>query len=62
MPIPIECTRAIQSDCRHMDDDMWWLVALPSDTRMRFGEAVGLSVDDIRLDDETPNKNIAPHP
>jgi integrase len=29
---------------------------------MRLGEAVGLSVDDIRLDDETPHVNITPHP
>ena len=62
LPIPTECTRAIQSDCRHMDDDMRWLVALLSDTGMRLGEAVGLSVDDIRLDDETPHINITPHP
>ena len=62
LPIPIDCIRAIQSDCRHMDDDMRWLVALLSDTGMRLGEAVGLSVDDIRLDDETPHINITPHP
>ena len=62
LPIPIECIRAIQSDCHHMDDDMRWLVALLSDTGMRLGEAVGLSVDDIRLDDETPHVNITPHP
>ena len=62
LPIPIDCIRAIQSDCQHMDDDMRWLVALLSDTGMRLGEAVGLSVDDIRLDDETPHINITPHP
>ena len=62
LPIPIDCIRAIQSDCHHMDDDMRWLVALLSDTGMRLGEAVGLSVDDIRLDDETPHVNITPHP
>ena len=62
LPIPIECIRAIQSDCRHMDDDMRWLVALLNDTGMRLGEAVGLSVEDIRLDDETPHVNITPHP
>ena len=62
LPIPIECIRAIQSDCHHMDDDMRWLVALLSDTGMRLGEAVGLSVDDIRLDDETAHVNITPHP
>ena len=42
LPIPIECIRAIQSDCHHMDDDMRWLVALLSDTGIRLGEAVGL--------------------
>jgi integrase len=62
LPIPTECIRAIPSDCRHIDDDMRWLVALLSDTGMRLGEAVGLSVDDIRLDDETPNINITLHP
>ena len=62
LPISIECIRVIQSDCHHMDDDMRWLVALLSDTGMRLGEAVGLLVDDIRLDDETPHVNISPHP
>ena len=62
LPIPIECIRTIQSDCRHMNDDMRWLEALLSDTVMRLGEAVGLLVDDIRLDDETPHINITPHP
>mgnify|MGYP001327985623 CR=1 FL=1 len=62
LPIPIECIRVVQSDCHHMDDDMRWLVALLSDTGMRLGEAVGFSVDDIRLDDETPHVNITPHP
>ena len=62
LPIPIECIKAIQFDRRHMDDDMRWLVALLSDTGIRLGEAVGLSVDDIRLDDGTPHINITPHP
>ena len=62
LPIPIECIRAIQSDCHHMDDDMRWLLALLSDTGMRLGEAVGLSVDDVHLNDETPHINITPHP
>ena len=62
LPIPIECIRAIQSDCRNMDDDMRWLVALLSDTGMRLGEAVGLSVEDINLNDETPYINTTPHP
>ena len=40
LPIPIDCIRAIQSDCHDIDDDMRWLVALLSDTGMRLGEAV----------------------
>ena len=29
---------------------------------MRLGEAVGLTVTDIRLDDEVPHINLIPHP
>ena len=62
LPIPIDCTRAIQSDCHDIDDDMRWLVALSSDTGMRLGEAVGFSVEDVHLNDETPHINLIPHP
>jgi len=41
---------------------MRWLVALLSDTGMRLGEAVGLAVKDINLDDEIPHINLIPHP
>jgi len=50
-PIPIDCIRVIQSYCHHMDEDMRWLVALLSDIGMRPGEAVGLSVEDVHLND-----------
>ena len=33
-----------------------------SDTGMRLGEAVGLAVKDVHLDDETPYINLIPHP
>ena len=45
-----------------MGDDMRWLVAFLSDNGMRLGEAVGLSVEDINLDDEMRRMNITPHP
>ena len=51
LPIPIDCIRVIQSDYHHMDDDIRWLVALLSDTGMRLGEAVGLSVEDVHFND-----------
>ena len=41
---------------------MRWLLALLSDTGMRLGEADGLSVEDIHLNDEIPRINITPHP
>ena len=62
LPIPIDCIRAIQSDCHDADDDMRWLVTLLSDTGMRLGEAVGLAITDINLDDEIPHINLTPHP
>jgi integrase len=62
LPIPIDYIRAIQSDCRHMGDDMRWLVALLSDTGMRLGEAVGLATTDINLDDEIPHISLITHP
>jgi len=35
---------------------------LLSDTGMRLGEAVGLAVKDINLDNEIPHLNLIPHP
>ena len=62
LPIPIDIIKAIQADCRHMDDDMRWLVALLSDTGMRLGEVVGLVKKDLNLNDAIPHINIIPHP
>jgi len=62
LPIPIDIIRAIQADCRHMDDDMRWVVALLSDTGMRLGEAVGLAKSDVVLDADMPHINVILHP
>jgi len=61
-PIPLDCIANIQSECRHVDDDMRWLLALLSDTGMRLGEAVGLAITDIHINDKTPHINLIPHP
>ena len=45
-----------------IDDDMRWLIALISDTGMRLGEAAGLHLDDIRLNETIPHINLKPHP
>jgi hypothetical protein len=40
---------SIQRECRELDDDKRWLLALISDTGMRLAEAAGILVGDIRL-------------
>ena len=41
-PISTDDLKSIQARCLAEDDDLWWLIALLSDTGMRLGEAVGL--------------------
>ena len=52
----------MQSLCSDIDDDMRWLIALISDTGMRLGEAAGLHMDDIKLDEPIPCIDLKPHP
>ncbi len=61
-PIPNEILRVIQKQCQSTDDEVRWLVALISDTGMRLSEAVGLSKQDIHLDNDIPHVEIRPHP
>ena len=60
-PIPIANIRQIQKDCMEADDEARWLVALISDTGMRLSEAVGLQMDDIKLDEDVPHIDLKPH-
>ena len=60
-PIPLDVIRDIQRQCRNLDDDMRWLVALISDTGMRLAEAVGLLVSDLELAGEVPHINVQTH-
>ena len=60
-PIPLEFVHSVQAECREMDDELRWLVALISDTGMRLAEAAGLLVTDIRLNDKIPHVNIQQH-
>ena len=61
-PIPIEDIHRIQTECRQTDDDLRWLIALVSDTGMRLAEAVGLAIDDVKLDHEYPHLILQQHP
>ena len=62
LPIPIENIRNIQAECKSLDDDNRWLIALISDTGMRLSEATGLLSGDIVLDTIIPHINLINHP
>ena len=61
-PIPIDILKVIQKRCQSTDDEARWLVGLISDTGMRLSEAVGLSKEDIHIDEAIPYVEINPHP
>ena len=62
-PIPITDIRNVQSECRVIDDDMRWLIALISDTGMRLAEGAGLLKQDfIGLDADLPYVCVTKHP
>ena len=61
-PIPMDALRQVQSNCRSLNDEPRWLIALISDTGMRLSEACGLLVSDIHLDTTTPYIALVEHP
>ncbi|CUH85806.1 DUF6538 domain-containing protein [Thalassovita mediterranea] len=61
-PLTLEAIRILQNECRKLDDDLRWLVALVSDTGMRLAEAAGLSLEDLMLDAPIPHVVIQEHP
>ena len=62
LPIPIENIKNIQAECKNLDDDNRWLIALISDTGMRLSEATGLLSGDIVLDATIPHISLVNHP
>ena len=62
LPIPIDDIRKVQEQCRIIDDEMRWLVALVSDTGLRLAEAAGLLKSDLVLDVEIPFVRVRVHP
>ena len=47
LPVPVDVIRRIQGECRSLNDEPRWLIALISDTGMRLSEACGLLTSDI---------------
>ena len=62
LPIPAEVIKSIQEECRAINDENRWLVALISDTGMRLSEAAGLHVNDFHLDEDIAYVDLTPHP
>ena len=61
LPVPSDVIKQTQKECRDLDDEPRWLIALISDTGMRLSEACGLLTSDICLDDELPHINLFVH-
>ena len=59
--IPLEEIRAIQTESKKEDDELRWLLLLLSDSGMRLSEALGLSKDDINIDNPIPHIKLIPH-
>ena len=62
LPIPISDIRKVQEQCRIIDDEMRWLVALVSDTGLRLAEAARLLKSDLVLDADIPFVRVSVHP
>ena len=60
--IPLEEIKQIQSYCKKEDDELRWLISLLSDSGMRLSEALGLTKDDIKLNNPIPHIRVIPHP
>ena len=60
-PIGSEDIKSIQIECKKIDDEKRWLIALISDTGMRLSEAAGLSKDDLKVNESIPYVDIKPH-
>ena len=59
-PISNRNLEKLQQECLLIDDDVRWLVALISDTGLRLSEAVGLMVEDLVLEGDTPYLDLKP--
>jgi len=60
--IPLEDIKIIQTISKKEDDELRWLLLLLSDSGMRLSEALGLSKDDINLNNPIPHIRLIPHP
>ena len=62
LPVPDDALMKVQAECRSLDDQQRWMIALISDTGMRLSETCGLLSSDINLDCNIPHIQLVPHP
>ena len=62
LPVPDYALLKVQAECRRLDDQQRWMIALISDTGMRLSEACGLLSSDINLDCSIPHIDLIEHP
>jgi integrase len=60
--VALEDIKFIQSVSKKEDDELRWLLLLLSDSGMRLSEALGLSKDDINLNNPISYIRLIPHP
>ena len=60
--VALEDIKSIQSLSKKEDDELRWLLLLLSDSGMRLSEALGLSKDDINLNNPISYIRLIPHP
>ena len=60
--VALEDIKSIQSVSKKEDDELRWLLLLLSDSGMRLSEALGLSKDDINLNNPISYIRLIPHP
>ena len=61
-PVPDDALLKVQAECRSLDDQQRWMIALISDTGMRLSEAYGLLSPDINLNCSIPHIDLIEHP
>ncbi len=61
MPVPFDSIRLVQNEYMKLNDDIRWLIALISDTGMRFAEAAGLRLDDVHFEADKPFVRLEEH-
>ena len=62
LAVPPKQLQQLQIQCMKTDDELRWLLAMISDTGVRLSEAIGLSINDIKLHSTVPHLVLQPHP